>query len=187
MLVALAFLPIVLFIAFALWAATVGAPVVRGWLESAKYPVRVPGWRTRLSEHPPFGATVEDVARANEIVLRQAVAKGYASADVRRRLDRGLVRWVSADPNVEGRGVRDPFNRKKQDGTPLRLAGWHEGDSIYVVYLPTDTLADTAYCHEQGHSIHVLKNLSDYAHADLDMWGPDGIVSLSKKELKGDS
>jgi len=185
MLVALAFLPIVAFMAFALWAGTWGAPVVRGWAQSSRYPVRVPGWQTRLTEHPPFRATVEDIARMNEALLRQAIAKGYDKKAARKRLDAGLVRWVPADPSVEGRGVRDPFNRKKPDGTPLRLAGWHEGDGIFVVYLPEDTLADTAYGHEQGHSLHVIKNLSDYPHADPDMWGPSGIVAMAAKDFKG--
>lgn len=176
-----------LFAAFAipLWFAFFGAKILREESQRASFPVLVTGWETRLTEHPPFKATVEDIAFANEALLKAAANRGYEREAVRQKLNNGLVRWVAADPSLLGkRAIVDPYGRKHKDGSPLLVAGWHLGDHLHVVYLPDDKLADTAYCHEMGHEIHELRNTTDYEHMDEEMWGNEGIVALAKSLLR---
>jgi len=170
-----------------LWFAFFGVKMLRDMSQRVGFPVVVPGWKTRLTEHPPFAATVQDVARANEALLRAATNRGYDRAAVKKKLNNGLVRWVAADLGLGGkRAIVDPFGRRRRDGLPLLVAGWHSGDHIHVVYLPHDRLEDTAYCHEQGHEIHELDGRTDYAHTDEQMWGPDGVVALAKSLLRSE-
>jgi hypothetical protein len=181
---------------FATWLAFFGQRT----FDNIAYPVKVPGWGMRLAEPPPFKSSVEDVARMNALLLKHAMAKGYKKRAVKKTLNESKVRWVKADPQFLGkRAVVDPWNRrvpvKNGDGTvkigpdgkpetkPLLVAGWHQGKTLYVVFVPEDVIEKTAYAHEGGHGVHLIKNISDYEHADEEMWGPEGIVVLVKNEM----
>lgn len=167
-----------------------GLPAV---LDRVGYSVKVPGWGMRLAEPPPFNSTVDDVGRMNSLLLKHAVDKGYSQREVKRVLNASRVRWVRADPSLGGRAVVDPWNRRVPvlddagnetgETKPMRVAGWHRGNTLYVVFVEDDVIERTAYAHEGGHGIHLLKGVVDYEHKDASMFGKEGIVSLAKVEM----
>lgn len=170
---------------FSLWFMLKGGSFLQKSFRENLYPVAVPGTQMRLAEHPPFKATVQDLAKANALLIQNAALKGYAASEIRKKLDGLFVHWVSADESLEGkRAVVDPYNRKTTDGKPLLVAGWHSGNVVKVVYLKEDSVESTAYIHELGHVVHELRKKTDYAHADLEMWGPEGVVENTKKSMR---
>jgi len=189
---------------FAMWMVFRGQQTI----DKVMYPVVVPGWKMRMAEPPPFNCTPEEVGRMCQLLLKHAVAKGYPKAKVKQTLNTSLVRWVKADPSLGGkRAVVDPYGRRvpvtdskgnqvyeanKQPKTaPMLVAGWHTGKTLFVVFVPEDVIEKTAFAHEGGHGLHLIKGISDYDHADQEMWGGkdeagnrvDGIVTLAKAEM----
>jgi hypothetical protein len=158
-------------------------------IDKVKYPVKVPGWKMRMAEPPPFNATPADVGRMNQLLLKHAVAKGYKKREVKKVLNNSLVRWVKADPGLDGkRAVVDPYGRTVKDKEtgevkPMLIAGWHTGHILFVVFVVKDVIEKTAYAHEVGHGLHTIKGKSDYDHVDGEMFGKDGIVALAKNEM----
>ena len=160
----------------------------QGLINKAGYPVKVPGWGMRMAEPPPFNATPQDVGRMNQLMLKHAVSKGYKKREVKKTLNSSLVRWVKADPGLDGkRAVVDPWNRtvKNKEGevVPMLVAGWHSGSTLSIVFVPEDVIERVAFAHEGGHGIHALKGKTDYDHVDAEMFGPEGIVALAKNVM----
>lgn len=185
-------LEIALAIALGAFLLTIGfglpliAFVLYPWLHrrayDALFPVRVPGWTTRLEGHPPFDATVDDFALMNRKILETAVSvKGYARSEVKAAINRIRVRYVRRDEHVMetwgtdkrplDQHIVDPWGRQHPtEGRPLFVSGWHEGDTVYLVWGPRKTLAEIVYAHEMGHELHEIEGVVDMDHEDDEMW-----------------
>jgi len=155
----------------------------------ARFPVKVPGWDTRLERKPPFEATVEDIALMNECLVEAAVEVGLNRKDAIQKCNNLRVVWYAYDPGVEaesdGRAaqhIRDPWGRTTAEGTPLYVAGWHDGDEIHLVVRPELTLTQIEYDHEATHEMQELADGDDFKHASQRFWGvPLGLEAIATK------
>lgn len=155
------------------------------------FPIKVPGWGTRLESHPPFDATVEDFALMNRQLLEAAVRiKGYDRKAIKRVIDKRCVRFVRRDDHVlETYGfamhVIDSWGRKRANGEPMLRAAWNEGDITYLVWAPGATLDLVEYDHEVAHALHnELEGIFDYDHVDEKMFGPIGLEVEASKAFR---
>lgn len=146
-----------------------------------EYPVTIQGWGLRMTEPPPFQATVDDVAGCLSLLLDKAVeVKGYSRKKAKAKLDWLNVTWIANDPYL----VKTGAIRHIRDGYGRIISGDHQGNNIRVVYRPEDRLGHTAFVHECGHELHELEGRRDMDHEDKVMW--DGIVRPVKKALRGE-
>jgi hypothetical protein len=161
---------------FAALSAFVLMPWYSRHVYDKAFPVKVPGWQTRLESHPPFDATVADFALMNRKLVESAKSgKDYSHKDSTRKLNNLRVRFVRRDDNVlaeygKSMNIIDPWGRKDEDGNPQLTTGWHAGDFVYLVWRPDVQLDDTAYAHECGHELHELEARVDMKHEDDEMW-----------------
>lgn len=159
----------------------------------ARFPVRVPGWGTKL-ERIPIDARVEDFALMNECLVEAAVTKGLKRKDAKRKCDNLRVRFLLFDPGVEeesgGRAsqhIRDPWRRKYKDPETgelrdMYVAGWHSGDEVTLVYRPELTLDAIEYDHEATHELQELDDGDDHGHVNPRFWGRhEGLEALSSR------
>lgn len=131
----------------------------------SKFPVTVPGWGIRLASRPPFKADIGDVAMyLDKLTSKWAVERSVSRDKIKGKLDGLMVTWIPDDPDISHpRSVKDSFGRI--------VAGWHDGNNIFVVYRPDDRLADTAFGHEVGHELLELTDaLADPDHKDDAAW-----------------
>lgn len=155
------------------------------------FPISVPGWKTKLQSNPPFNATVDDIAIMNRCLLDEAVKHGLKRKDVKKKLDNIRLKFIPHDPAIAhdtgGKldvHIYDPWGGRDKDGKLNRVAGWHEGDQVTIVYNKHSVLDDTGYAHEATHEIQELSGDTDYAHKNKKFWGPDGVDRSAKKQYR---
>lgn len=159
----------------AMLLALVVLPWLKEFLTDKRYPIQIPGWKTRISNLPHFLNNLEDIGRALDLILNRAMdVKKYNKKDVLNKINNLRIDFIRPQNATGERYIVDEYGRK--------IAGDNRGNIIRVVALDDDTLSTIAFFHEIGHDLHEIENMTDYNHSDDKMW--KDIVVWCRKNFK---
>ncbi|TPV94454.1 MAG: hypothetical protein B7733_15145 [Myxococcales bacterium FL481] len=137
--------------------AVAGGMFVQYKLKSGKYPQRVPGYGTVMSGCPWQPHAVkkgfDDLVREFREVYPE-----FGKRVVKAKLDGLMVEFIEA------------YGQRYVEKDGKKLAGYHRGNKIVVVFRAGDDVGDTAFLHEAAHELEELFGPIS-GHKRIPIWG----------------